>query len=440
MSTLASRRWALPATLAALALAACGGGGAGLGGSDGFAPEKPEAVLMRVDTDTDLDALEREVAADGWDVARTYGIPPSETTDGAFLCVLEAIPGATLVYPEGCEPLRTKPRQGDKTKDDAAKVSAKAASERVRPMAHGRRFGGDQSYVPIFDDDVNFLAFLGQDALRTIGGHDPRFASAGAGVRIAILDGGFDLGHEALAGRVAPGYDAVADDFDPQDLGDGLDGDGDGVPDDLLGHGTAVAALALAVAPQAVVVPIRVLDDEGWGSTATVSIGFLAAIDAGVHVINLSSHADKSSSLVTDLVALARARGILVVASAGNSGDPHVGFPACLPDAVALGGATGGMYDPASDYGPEIDVSAPVRDVLAPFPATRDGYARWSGTSMSAALFSGAVAAGLSLDALSTPHVVRDRLLASPSPYVMVPSSLRDRVGRGVLRLQPLLP
>jgi subtilisin family serine protease len=434
---------ALVAALAALPFAACGGaGGPDLGPEPAAAqaPAGAEALLLRVEHHADLGDVAAEMAADGWSLARTQDVPPSAEGDGAVLCVFEAIAGVAPTYPEDGEPVVAAEKRRDA--NDRKALARASRSERVRRLRCRRGYGGDQSYVPIFDDDVNFLAYATQPALDAVGAVDSRLETAGEGVVVAVLDGGFDLDHEALDGRLADGgYDAVSNDDDPRDPGDGVDGDLDGVTDGFVGHGTAVASLVLAVAPHARIVPIRVLDDEGWGTTASVALGMLAAIDSGAKVINLSAHADRSSGVIADLVVLARSRGILVVASAGNGGQWDVGFPASLSDVAAIGGsAEDGTYDEDSDHGPEVDASAPMRGLLAPFPGTTDGYGRWTGTSMSAALWSGGVAAMLSGTSGYSPALVSEVLTDETTPYPSVPYLLRNRVGSGVLNVAAAIP
>ncbi|HTE61855.1 MAG TPA: S8 family serine peptidase, partial [Solirubrobacteraceae bacterium] len=106
--------------------------------------------------------------------------------------------------------------------------------------------------------------------------------SRGAGVTVAVADTGADAGHPELAGRVVPGYDFVDDDADPHDAH---------------GHGTHVAgtiaagengAGVIGVAPQALVIPLRVLDGDGGGNSADVAAAFAYAGDRGVRVVNAS--------------------------------------------------------------------------------------------------------------------------------------------------------
>ena len=112
--------------------------------------------------------------------------------------------------------------------------------------------------------------------------------STGAGVRVAVLDTGVDRRHPALAGRLLPGFDFVDYDDDPSEEGSEADV--------AFGHGTHVAGLVALVAPDAMIMPVRVLDADGQGNAWVLAEALMYAIDPdgdpstddGAHVINLS--------------------------------------------------------------------------------------------------------------------------------------------------------
>jgi len=154
----------------------------------------------------------------------------------------------------------------------------------------------------------------------------------GAGVRIAIIDSGIDYHHPDLGGcfgpgcKVAFGYDFVGDNFNSKTPGSTPVPDAD--PDDCMGHGTQVAGIAGAsgfikgVAPGATLGAYRVLGCSGETTPEVLIKAMEQALDDDMRVVNLSLGAPfqwpeypmaKAASALVD-------RGVVVVASAGNSG------------------------------------------------------------------------------------------------------------------------
>lgn len=136
------------------------------------------------------------------------------------------------------------------------------------------------------DAAPNDPEFSRQWGLVKIGAETAWQTGTGKGTTIAVVDTGVDLAHEDLAGKLADRStwkDFVADDANPQDEN---------------GHGTHVAGIAAAAtgngrgvagtAPDARIMPVRVLDETGNGNGADVSAGIRWAVDHGAHVINLS--------------------------------------------------------------------------------------------------------------------------------------------------------
>lgn len=228
--------------------------------------------------------------------------------------------------------------------------------------------------------------------------------SRGEGVVVAVLDTGVDAGHPVLAGRLAPGgIDLVDDDDDPDDEGNGSDSDGDGNPDEMVGHGTFMASLIVLTAPQASILPVRVLDGDGKSSTWRVAKGLYAAVDAGAHVINTSLGTTCPSSVLADAVADARVRGVVVVAAVGNQATDQVPeFPAAAPSVLGVAALDDqDILAPFSNYGETVFLAAPGTRVVDPgFDLQRSvigampggGWAVWEGTSLSTAFVAGAAA------------------------------------------------
>jgi subtilisin family serine protease len=151
-----------------------------------------------------------------------------------------------------------------------------------------------------------------------------RYAGAtGAGVRVAIIDSGVHPGHPHV-GAVEAGvsFDATG-------------GRGDDTVD-RLGHGTAVAAAIREKAPEAVLVPVKVFDRELRATADALVAAIDWAIDARVHLINLSLGTVNPTHQSRLGEALARAvrAGLALVAAAEQ--DDARWLPGSLPLAIGV--------------------------------------------------------------------------------------------------------
>jgi subtilisin family serine protease len=221
-----------------------------------------------------------------------------------------------------------------------------------------------------------------------------KFAS-GYGIIVGVLDSGVDANHPIIRGRIAPGgIDLIDRGTAPDDTGDNADNDNDGVTDEYVGHGTLVAGIVLRVAPEARILPVRVLDSDGGSTAFRMVDGIYHAIDQGADVINLSLGALGDSGLLRQAIDEAVAQERLVVASAGNEGtDSAIRYPAGYEGPGVLSVAATRDNDtraPFSNFGSWISISAPGDPVVGPVPG--DAYARASGTSFAAPIVSGAAA------------------------------------------------
>lgn len=244
-------------------------------------------------------------------------------------------------------------------------------------------------------------AFGSQYAFQRIGTPAAHARSTGSGVLVAVLDTGVDATHPLLADRIAAGgWNAVLENDDTSDGRDGIDQDGDGRLDEMAGHGTFVAGLIHGTAPDAWLLPVTVLDDDGIGDAFDIGQGFFHAIDRGVHVINASFGSTYQSAIVEDAVDEAESRGIVVVAAAGNEGveDPRQ-FPACSSAAYGVAAVRPddirasftNVNDKLALAAPGVTVSPRTNQrVVSTLP---DGdWGTWEGTSFATAMVSGAVA------------------------------------------------
>lgn len=214
----------------------------------------------------------------------------------------------------------------------------------------------------------------------------------GAGVRVAVLDTGVQLDHPQLAGSfVELGYDFIDDDPVAEDVFNGLDDDGDGLVDEGAGHGTHVAGLIHLVAPEAEILPLRVLDSDGQGNEFVIAVAVQYAAANGADVINLSLGTSAQSELMEDVIDGVVDAGIIVVAAAGNLNINSEQYPAAYEDVLAVTSvgpdATKSTF---ANYGTWVDIAAPGESITSTFPV--DGYAQWSGTSMATPFVAGQAA------------------------------------------------
>lgn len=224
--------------------------------------------------------------------------------------------------------------------------------------------------------------------------------SRGAGVIVAVIDTGVMTNHPDLVGRIARPNGAVlgANFVGWQAAHPGgvipLDGSPiapmsteEAAVQDGQGHGTHVAGIVVAssdnvegvaaVAPDAVVMPVKVLDDAGAGDTRDVAAGIVWAVQNGAQVINLSLGGTSEDVAVTGAIQYAIDRGVSVFAAAGNCGSggggcPSVSAPlfpaASLPDAGAMAVAATGASDEwasFSNQGNYVDIAAPGSPILS---------------------------------------------------------------------------
>lgn len=190
----------------------------------------------------------------------------------------------------------------------------------------------------------------------------------GAGVTVAVLDTGvayrdhgrFRRSPDLAATRFAPGYDFV---------------DRDRLPIDENGHGTHVAStiaestdngLGLTgIAWGATIMPVRVLDADGYGRPRDIAAGIRYAVRHGADVINLSLEFE-AHVRARDIRGLlrtlrwARRQGTLVVAPSGNEGRRRVALPARDRSVLAVGATTKrGCLADYSNRGRGLDLVAP---------------------------------------------------------------------------------
>jgi thermitase len=237
-------------------------------------------------------------------------------------------------------------------------------------------------------------------AAKALGLEPAHSISQGKGTTVAVVDTGAQLDHPALAANFkrVNRYDFVDNDTDPSDRPVGKDADCDGAKDEMVGHGTHVAGIVDITAPEAKIMPLRVLDTEGYGNVFTIAKAVYFAEQNYADVINLSLGSPSRSKLLQEVIKDATSNGVLVAAAAGNSNSFVAHYPAAgngvAASADGLVAVTSvNMYDRKSDfanYGSWVDIAAPGEGIRSAFPVSK--YAYWSGTSMATPFVSGQAA------------------------------------------------
>jgi subtilisin family serine protease len=258
--------------------------------------------------------------------------------------------------------------------------------------------------------------------------------SRGSGVLVGVVDSGIDATHPRLAGRVASGgYNFIGLNADTRDLADGVDNNGDGRVDEMAGHGTFVAGLISRVAPDAMLLPVRVLDSDGGSSAFLVAQGVYHAIDAGASVVNVSIGSATATALLASVAADAEAAGVVLVASAGNDGSSS---PAREPASLRALGTVGVAATTAGDvradfsnYGSWVSLSAPGVGVISLLPGSSYGEA--SGTSFAAPLVSGVAALVRASCPAASVDQVREHIASTARPLGGLNPSYVGQLGAG---------
>ncbi|MFB8375811.1 S8 family peptidase [Paenibacillus taichungensis] len=211
-------------------------------------------------------------------------------------------------------------------------------------------------------------------------------SQSNSSVKIAIIDTGVQLNHPELAGKLLPGYDYV---------------DYDNIPEDGNGHGTHVAGIAASitnngvgiagVAPLASIVPLRVLDNNGQGTTGNVGNGLVYAANNGIQVVNLSLGGPTGEAFLQAAVQYAWDRGAVIIAAAGNDNTSYPIVPASYPNVIAVASTNpSDLKSNFSNYGSWVDMAAPGDTILSTYLG--GSYAYLSGTSMAAPHVAGVAA------------------------------------------------
>ncbi|MBT3164975.1 type VII secretion-associated serine protease mycosin [Streptomyces sp. Vc74B-19] len=275
---------------------------------------------------------------------------------------------------------------------------------RKRPAALGGLLAAALVLVPVTAAHADAIRDRqwGLDALHADRAWD---TTRGAGVTVAVLDTGVEADHPDLDGNVLAGKDLVG--FGAREGDEAWARHGTAMAGIIAGHGHGPGNGdgVLGVAPEAKILPVRVILEDKDPARAkarstrgnALAEGIRWAADHGADVINLSLGDDSASAHPEpgedEAIQYALRKGVVVVASAGNGGEKgdRISYPAAYPGVIAATAVDRyGTRAPFSTRRWYATVSAPGVDVIIADPDHKY-YEGW-GTSAAAAFVSGSVA------------------------------------------------
>jgi thermitase len=248
--------------------------------------------------------------------------------------------------------------------------------------------------------------------------------STGKDVKVAIVDTGVAMDHEDISEKVVARANFSDSKIEkPEDY-------------DKYGHGTHVAGIVAAkhnstgvagVCPDCSILDAKVLNDSGSGSSSAIAKGIDWAVANGAQVINMSLGQRVSSRVLESAVNNAWAKGVVLVAAAGNAGTQAPIYPGAYANVISVA-ATDNNDKKASfsTYGKWVDVAAPGVDVYSTFPihpfvlGTQNGrsmgYDIASGTSMASPVVAGIAALVWKTPAGTANKAVRAQIESTADP------------------------
>lgn len=246
----------------------------------------------------------------------------------------------------------------------------------------------------------------------------------GQGIRVAVIDTGISSRHPDL--HVTRAFNTIAG----------------GTTADQNGHGTHVSGTIAALnnsfglvgaASRIRLFNVKAFNKDGSAFTSDIIQAIDWCIRNRMKVINMSFGMSDESESLTEIIRRAYRRGIVMVASAGNSGEQSetIDFPARLPEVIAVAATTpSNTIADFSSRGPGISVAAPGQDICSTFPVKT--YTIMDGTSMAAPHVSGAAALILARNRKLRPGRVKQIL---EQTAVKLPGFDENAQGAGLIKL-----
>lgn len=210
----------------------------------------------------------------------------------------------------------------------------------------------------------------------------------GAGVTVAVCDTGIDFAHPDLSPRKAP---SGHKNFTTSNTADFADRQGHG------SHCSGIVAASdtgdgiIGSAPEARLMAVKVLSDQGSGASTWINAGVIHAADSGADIISMSLGGGGADQDSLNAIRYAISKGCWVVVAAGNSGQGGIDYPGGYAECVTVAATDpGNNVASFSSRGRALDVAAPGVSILSTYPGNR--YAKLSGTSMATPYVAGCLA------------------------------------------------
>lgn len=242
--------------------------------------------------------------------------------------------------------------------------------------------------------------------------------SKGENVTVAVIDTGVNTAHPYFNNRLLPGYNAIT--RSPDNVQDNN------------GHGTFVAGLVTQVAPAAKILPIKALSDNGEGTVFDAAEAIRYAANNNVRVINLSMGLYQPSKVLETAIRYAQSKGVVVVASAGNSDTSEYRYPASYSGVIGVAALDkDSTKADFSNYGKNATVAAPGVQVYSTYYT--GGYGYGNGTSFAAPLVAGLAAQIWAKRPLSSANEVANRIKYSATSLATADYDYGALLGFGLI-------
>ena len=224
--------------------------------------------------------------------------------------------------------------------------------------------------------------------------------SRGENVRVAVLDTGIDLEHSDLKENIKDGANFVEKDLLPQDFNS---------------HGTHVAGIIAAknndfgiagIAPEATIIPVKVLNNYGAGDMEAVLNGINYAVSKKADIICMSLGTRDPIEEIRLAIENAAKNNAICFVAAGNAGNTEqLLYPAAYTEAISIGAVDENCLRASfSCTGPNLDFVAPGVKIYSCVP--KNTYAYMSGSSMACPFAVGVAALVLSSKRKADPNAV----------------------------------